>query len=197
MSVFLKELRENLEILPISEVRQKAVKNFGLRLNRDDSKEDIIDRIVGAASKHDYAKDASGDMPEPGWTRIKVHPVPGKPSFPFFVGVNGYFCWIPFNVEVDVPSKVIGVLNDAIELKVSTDEYGNRKDKFEQSYPFTVIAATPGPDPRPGFEAARERKLAAKRAFAEREGYWPSDVEVREARREYSQAAALKEALSN
>ena len=191
MSSALKELRENLELLPMSELRTKATRNFGLRLNREDNKEDIIDKIVGAASKADYAIAAKTDRPAPGWARIKCHPVPGKPSFPFYVGVNGYFIWIPFNVEVDVPIKIIGVLDNAQEMRISTDEFGNRKQQLESSYPYSLLDRTDGPDPRPGFEVGHERKIAAKREFYEKHKYWPKNRDILEAR----QAAMLKEAL--
>lgn len=195
MSNVLKQLREDLEILPITKLRERAVHNFRLTLSKEDTKEDIINKIIGIASKQNFAEIAKGDAPEPGWSRIKVHPVPGKATFPFFGGVNGYQCWIPFNVEVDIPSKMVNVLNDAVEMRVVTDEYGNRKDAFEQSYPFTLVSQTPGPDPRPGMEVARERKLAIKRAFAERHGYWPKDMDIREELRSRNQAELLRDVL--
>ena len=195
MSVILKQLREDLELLQMGELRKRAAQNFGLKLVQTDSKEDIINKIVGVASKQNFAEVAKGDVPEPGWTRVRVHPITGKPKFPFYSQVNGYQCWIPFNVEVDVPHKIVGVLNDAVEMRVVTDEMGNRSDVFEQSYPFTIIAATPGSDPRPGMEVARERKLAAKRQFAEINGFWPKDSEMREMARSRNQAELLSDVL--
>lgn len=198
MSNILKELRESLEVLPLTELKQKAVKNFGLRLTKDDTKEDVINKIIGIASKQEFASEAMGDMPAAGWTRIRVHPIPGKPTFPFFVGVNGWFCWVPYNVDVDVPSKIVGVLRDALEYKYTLDsETGMNKVAMEASYPFTIIAATPGPDPRPGAEVGRERKLAAKRAFAEENGYWPSDEDIKEFRHQAAQAKFLKDAINS
>mgnify|MGYP000974177685 CR=1 FL=1 len=194
MSTVLKELRETLEVLPLSELKQKAVKHFGLRLSKDDTREDVINKIIGVASKQEFASEAVGEMPAPGWSRIKVHPVPGKPQFPFFVGINGWFCWIPINVEVDVPSKVINVLRDAVEHKYALDpETGINKVSLEMSYPFTIVAATPGPDPRPGGEVSRARKLEAKRAFAEENGFWPSDADIKDFRQQQAQAKMLKE----
>lgn len=191
MSVILKELRENLEILPIGEIRKRAVTNFGLKLNKDYTKEDIINAIVGVASKADYAKVATDDLPAPGWTRIQAFPVPGRAMFPFYVGINGYFIWIPFNVKVDVPTKILGVLNDAQEMLLTTDDFGNQTRTLQSSYPYQLIHTTPGPDPRPGFEVGRERRIAAKRAFAEKHGYWPKNADIKEAK----QAAVLKEAI--
>lgn len=197
MSNILKELRENLELLPISELRNKASKNFGLRIPRDDTKEDIINRIIGVASKQDFAVEAKGDMPQPGWTRIQVHPVPGKPTFPFYVGINGYFCWVPFNIEVDVPNKIVDVLKDAVEHRNVMDEFGNNKWQLEKSYPFNILASVPGPDPRPGAEVARERKIANKRRFAELHGRWPRDKEVHDMQRDAAQATMLRDIIGS
>lgn len=191
MSTILKELRENLEILPISAVRERAVKNFGLKLQRDYSKEDIINLIIGVASKADFASIATDELPAPGWSRIKAFPVPGRSTFPFYVGCNGYFIWIPYNVPVDVPTKMCGVLNDAQEMRITTDEFGNQTRTMESSYPYQLIHVTEGPDPRPGFEVGRERKIAAKRAFADKLGYWPKNKDIQEARH----GAILKEAI--
>lgn len=191
MSTLMKELREGLEILPISAVRERAVKNFGLKLQRDYSKEDIINLIVGVASKADYAHIATDELPAAGWSRIKAFPVPGRSTFPFYAGCNGYFIWIPYNVNVDVPSKMLGVLNDAQEMRITTDEFGNQTRTMESSYPYQLIHTTEGPDPRPGFEVGRERKIAAKRKFADVHGYWPKNKDIQEAR----QGAILKDAI--
>jgi len=194
MSVILKELREQLEILPIGELRQKASKHFGMRLSRDDTKEDIINRIVGAASKQNFAREvASADvLPEPGWTRIRVHPVPQRSTFPFFAAINGVSIFIPFSVDVDVPTKFIAMLRNAQEMGISTDDFGNKTEQLQDSYPFSLIHTTPGPDPRPGGEKQRERKIAAKKLFEEEHGYWPKDSEVKELRQEIARAKLLK-----
>lgn len=177
----LKDLRVALEAMPIGEVRKRAVQNFGIKLSREWSKDDIINQIVGMSQKADYAV-ARGEGVDPGWARIKVHPVPGKPTWPFYVNCNGYECWIPFNVPVDVPIKVLGVLNDAQELRISANEDGQRVDSLEASYPYSIIQEVPGPDPRPGNEVAREARLKAKKAFYAREGYWPTDKVFKEFR---------------
>lgn len=199
MSTILKELREQLEVYPMGELRKKAVENFGLRLTREDTKDIIIDRIIAVASKNNYAKVVQNDgMPEPGWTRIRAFPVAGRPQTPFFVAVNGYHVYIPFNVDVDVPHKIVEALQNAVEKKVETDfETGAKSWTSTNSYPINVIASTPGPDPRPGFEVQRERKLAAKRAFEEREGYWPKDSEIKELRTELARARAMKDVMAN
>lgn len=193
MSQLLKEVRENLELLPMSELRSQATKNYGIKLSRDNSKEDIINMIIGQMSKSDFAKPSVGDRPEPGWARIKVQPQQGRNNFPFYVACNDYDCFIPYNVVVDVPIKIIGVLNDAVELRIGQDEFSNRTDSMEQSYVFSEISRTEGPDPRPGYEVKREAKIKAKRDFADKYGYWPSDTDLREAR----QSSFLADALNS
>jgi hypothetical protein len=187
----LKELRENLEILPISELRKRASTNFGLRLTATDTKEDIINKIVGVASKSNFAEQARGDIPEPGWTRIRCHPVLGRSLTPFYVGVNGYGVWVPYNLDVDVPHKIVTAIRDAKEMRITTDDFGNQTRALEDSYPISVIFENPGPDPRPGIEVARGRKQMEKIAFAEKNLYWPKNRDIQEAR----QAQILKTAL--
>lgn len=196
MNSVLKQLRDNLELLPITELRSKASRQFGIRPSRDHTKEDIINLIVGVASKADFADVAKTDKPLPGWARIKAHPVPGRPTFPFYVGVNGYFIWVPYNYEVDVPIKIIKVLDDAVENRIMTDEFGAQTSRLDQSYPYSLLAVTEGPDPRPGFEVARERKLADKRKFAEENGFWPKSKDVEAARNAKMLGNALRPATT-
>lgn len=176
----LAQLRETLEKVSIQELRQKAVKNFGIKLTREMTKDDIINQIIGMSHKAEFAGMSEGDL-KPGWARIRVHPVNGR-MFPFYVNCNGYQCFIPFNVEVDVPRKVLGVLNDAEEFRVTADEYGNEQKSFELSYPFSIIQDVPGPDPRPGYEVQREIYLKPKYRFREKFGYWPTDKALQQYR---------------
>lgn len=174
-TAYLKEIRERLELLPIGELRSQATKNYGIKLTRESTKEDIINMIVGIMSKGEFARQATGDLPDPGWARIHVQPIQGRNNFPFYVNTNGYECFIPFNVLVDVPIKVLGTLDNAIEMRVSQDENGNRTDSYEASYVYSLKGLTEGPDPRPGFEVQRELMVKAKRDFAEKHGYWPKN----------------------
>ena len=177
----LTDLRNLLSGLSIAELRKRASTNYGLKLTRESTKEDIINTIIGLAQKSDYAMAASSDVPAPGWARIRVHPVPGKPTSPFYVNCNGYACWIPFNTEVDIPRKLIALLNNAEEYRVESED-GEERRVFELSYPFTVIHDSPGPDPRPGLEVLREKILQPKREFLEKFGYWPTDKVLKEYR---------------
>lgn len=169
-------LRLDLEENTLQELRTKAKKVYGIPVLRDHNKDDLIRLILGEADKFDFAVESAGDL-KAGWSRIKLQPTTGRSSSQVYLNVNGRSFAIPVNVEVDVPNKVVGVLNDAVESLPVTDQ-DSRVTGFSDnlSYPFTLIESKPGPDPRPGNEVQREAKLKAKRAFEEANGYWPSDM---------------------
>lgn len=169
-------LKLQLEAFSIQELRSRATKQFGIKLSREHTKPDIIDLILEATSNAEFAEIVTDDKAlKPGWARIHVHPVNGRKPFPFYVNCNGYEVFIPFNVPVDVPRKLIALLKDAEEYRITADEQGNEQKSFELSYPFTIIQDIPGPDPRPGLEVQREIRLKPKRRFQEKFGYWPTD----------------------
>lgn len=170
------DIRDVLQELSIAELRQKATKNFGLKLTRDHTKEDIINLIAEASRKNNYAMASEGDL-KPGWARIKIHRRPEAPTqdmMPF--NINNYQGFIPIGIEVDVPIKVLEVLDHAEEMKLTkADQYGNPVFAMEASYPYTLISKIDGPDPRPGFEVQRAMKIAGKQKFKDQKGFWPTD----------------------
>lgn len=170
---FATNYRANLETKAIGDLRKMASNNFGIKLTREHTKQDIIDLIVAAVSKANYAEASDGEL-KPGWATIKILPVAGKVTFPVFLNCNGYHVFVPIGVEVDVPIKVIEVLNNAQEMKKTKNEFDEYIDTFELSYPFQVLATNPGPDPRPGREAATDKKWKPFRKFFDKYGYWPS-----------------------
>lgn len=182
MSDKLKETRNYLTTLPMSELRSKAKNHYGIKFSRDDTKDDLINKIIGMLAKGEFAKTADGDL-MPGWARIKLHPVMGVPNSPRYVDHNGYSCWIPVNVPVDVPAKLVeegGSIRSAGEWKVNVNEYDENETSWEESLPMTIIDIKPGPDPKPGLELIRERKLQPKREFLEENGFWPSNEQFQE-----------------
>jgi hypothetical protein len=176
---YLTEFRTSLSGLDIGELRKKASTNFGIKLTRQHTKEDIINNIMDAVSKANYAQAADGDL-KPGYARIKLTPIAGKVTFPVYQNTNGYFGFIPPGIECDVPIKVIETLEHAEEIKQVQNEFGEYKDSMQPSYPYQVLAINPGPDPKPGYEVQRERKQAPKRAFFAKHGYWPTDKQMQE-----------------
>ncbi len=172
----LNTLRLDLEENTLQELRTKAKKVYGIPVLRDHTKDDLIKLILGEAEKFDFAVESAGDL-KPGWSRIRLQPVQGRTSNQVYLCINNRSFSIPVNVEVDVPNKVVGVLNDAVESTPDLDQDSRVVGYSENlSYPFTLIESKPGPDPRPGYEVQREAKLKAKRAFEAKEGYWPSDL---------------------
>jgi len=187
----LNDLRQDLEAATLAELRSRAVKTFGLKISRNHTKDDIIADIIEQAKKFEFAQDSEGDL-KPGWSRIRVHAIPGRSKFPFYFNLNGYQGLIPLNREVDVPNKIVGLLRDAEENQHVTDDVGASTWRLQESYPFTLIDQRPGKDPKPGMEVQREIKLAAKRAYYEQEGLWPSDKVLAEYRKEQAMLGITK-----
>ena len=178
----LNDLRLSLEGLTLQELRVKAKKVFDISVTREHTAEDITALIMSAAGKHDFAVESAGDL-KPGWSRIRVHPVPGRSNAPFYLNINGRSFGVLVNIDCDVPNKVVGVLRDAQEAQpVLSENLEVTGFALQASYPFTLIETKPGPDPRPGMEVQREAKLKSKREFEAREGFWPRDAHIAQQR---------------
>ncbi len=180
MSNELATLRTNLEGLGINELRKMASANYGLKLTREHTKDDIINTIIGMMAKGNYATASDGEL-KPGWARIKLSATNDyRSAFPVHVNANGFECKIPFGVEVDVPIRVLESLKNAVEFRVYQNEFGERAQKYSDSYPFQVIGIVEGPDPRPGLEVAREQRLRPRKRFVEQFGFYPTDKVFRD-----------------
>lgn len=191
---YVVEFQAGLEKLDIGELRSKAVKVFGLKLTREHTKKDIIDLILSEMSKGNFVEQAEGEL-KPGYARIKLNRTEGRSTL-VYLNCNGYFCWIPVEVEVDVPIKVLGVLNDAKEMKKVLNEFNEYHDVLSSSYPYQLLGKIDGPDPKPGREAQTERKWKPYRDFYEREGYWPSQKVLQAARNAGAVFTSLKQQLN-
>lgn len=173
-------LRTNLESLPVADLRKHAHTNFGLKLTRDHSKDDIISLIVGIVAKGNYASLAEGEI-KPGWARIKLAATNDyRSAIPVHINANGFTCFIPFGVEVDVPIRVLESLNNAVEFRPYETEFGEKAYKFNDSYPYQLVGKVDGPDPRPGLEVGREARLRPKIRFREQFGFFPTDKALRD-----------------
>lgn len=176
----LSQLKSNLESLTIGDLRKHAVQNFGLKLTREHTKEDIITLIVGTVAKGNFAAVAEGEI-KPGWARIKLSSTNDhRSAYPVHLNANGFECRIPFGVEVDVPIRCLESLKNAVEFRVYQNDFGERAQKYIESYPFQLIGMVEGPDPRPGLEVAREQRLRPRRRFVEQYGFYPTDKVFRE-----------------
>lgn len=169
---YLTDYKTSLEKLDMTELRKKASQNFGLKLTREHTRDNIVDAILGEVARTNFAEQADGEL-KPGYARIVLSRTEGRSTL-VYLNCNGYFCWIPVEIEVDVPIKVLEVLENAKEMKKVRNEFNEYVDVLSKSYPYNTIAICPGPDPKPGREAQTARKWAPYYAFCAQWGYWPS-----------------------
>lgn len=172
---------------------RKFASLFRIPIARDSTKEEIIQILKAKRSAQEMANVVvdTGTGPKPGWTRINLARDSGNGSTqPLYVNCNGYAVTIPRGVEVDVPHKVVNVLNDAIEQRLveNQDVPYNDPNRYSWqkvlSYPFQVLAMNPGPDPKPGYEAQKRVQMKPRKKFKDIFGYWPTHAQLIEAQKE-------------
>ena len=165
---------------------------YRIPVSKDMEKEDIIAVIKTKMKGKDIAVVAeTGDHPAPGWARIELQRASnGNSNRPVYVSINGYRITIPRGVPVDVPIKIVGVLNDAKDWQLveNEDEPINSPKRYTRqpilSYPFQLIDKTPGPDPRPGYELGKQSHQGPREKFRSLFGRYPKRWELLEARKE-------------
>lgn len=174
-----------LETLPMGQLRSRAAKLYSVNVTTTMTKNDIIKLIKEKMNGANYAVLAADDKPLPGWSRITLHKVPGISSHPEFVSINNYNCYIPKNIKVDVPNKVVSMLRNLKkrELVEDFEEAVNSPQRFRwdvvDAFPLTVHDTTPGADPKPGHERLKETKLRPYYAYMRKFGRWPYPKELR------------------
>jgi hypothetical protein len=170
------ELAAHLDTMNIAELR-KTAKLYNVALSREMTADDIKAAIQRKKSKHNLVVEAVSDKPAPGRWRIIVHKTSehgaAVGSRPVFVKVNGFAVNIPRNVPVDVPEKVVRVLESSVHFVPVEGADGHTRGEAQLSYPFQVVDHTPGPDPVPGYEKTKARMYARRVAFRDEFGYWP------------------------
>lgn len=180
------ELEAKLAALDINDLRKYA-KNYNVALSRDMTAGDIRAAIHAKKQKHNYVMEADlNSAPEPGRWRIMVHKTSDfgtkVGSRVVTVWVNGYVVSLPRGIAVDVPEKVVRVLETSIHFNPMEGDDGRTFGEAQLTYPFQVIAFTPGPDPVPGYEKAKARYYARRVAFLHEFGHWPKNqAQVRDA----------------
>lgn len=179
---------EILEDLSIASLRS-AAKALGITADRKWEKEDFVRAIKAKRQGDDVTKivfDNSG-APAPGYARILVHrdPTPGHKNSPIHVGFNGQLYQIPRNIEVDVPKEFVESLANARTVQIRQEQDATRKnpggvykDEEQLSYPFQVLAITPGQWKNP--HDSRAKSYAIRKQFNEEFGSWPTDGELKE-----------------
>ena len=176
-----------LEQFDISQLR-KAAKALNIEARRDWGKEDYVNAIIDKQSQKTAATVVFDENagPKPGHARIVLHrdPTPGHKNSPVQVGVNGRLLHIPRGVQVDVPIPFINALNDARSVMPRQQQGATRdnpagmyKDEELLSYPFQIVAITPGNEfSNPNDSRAAEARR--RQAFADRFGRYPTTGEL-------------------
>lgn len=182
-----KSYEESIEALDISALRS-AAKTLGISAARDWDKGDFVRAIKNKQSADAVTRVVfdSSSAPAPGYARILIHrdPTPNHANSPVHVGLNGQLYLVPRGVEVDVPKEFVGVMNDAKTLQVRQQESESRanpggvyKDELQTSYPFQVLAVTPGK--WRNKQDNRGAAYAVKKEFMEMHGSWPTEGELK------------------
>ncbi len=181
---------KKLEELTIGQLRQYA-KLYRITYAKDATKADILSAIqTRLKGKQILDVVDVNKAPAPGRWRIVIQKDPsigvkagGRPV-PVFV--NGYRCDIPRGVPVDVPEKVVRLLETCMHPQTVEDPTKNGAYRIEllPSYPFTVQTFTAGPDPSPGFEKVKQATHRPREAFYQMFDYWPNKQALREAIKE-------------
>jgi hypothetical protein len=173
----------------IATLRQVA-KYLGVPAQRSWSKEDYIQAIKLKQANNNVASlvlDGSGNAPKPGFARIIVHrdPTPGHRNTPIHVGLNGKMYQVPRGIEVEIEKEYINVLKDAVDEVLAeqdgTPGRGNATEVWQKqaSYPFQVIAITPG-DAYANKHDSRSQTYKVRKAFFDKFGQWPTDAELKD-----------------
>lgn len=185
----LDQEKDTLNDMSIAQARAYA-KLYNVALTREMTLEDIKTVIREKQRKHRMVTQADVTRgPAPGRWRITVHKTTEfgakAGSRPVTVRVNGYVCSIPRNVPVDVPEKVVRVLENSYHYVSVEADGGAWVFEPQLSYPFQVLAMNEGPDPSPGYEKQKARTYKMRLAFRDEFGYWPKNqAQLREAMKE-------------
>jgi hypothetical protein len=179
----LDPLVDKFDSMTIAQLRKYA-KTFHVSLGIHDTADDIKKRIRDKQRRHNMIEEADVSTgPAPGRWRIIIHKdaSQGKAGTrPVHINCNGYHCDIPRNVPVDVPEKVVRVLENSVHyvtLDADANDGTRSASTYEAqlSYPFQVVSMTPGDDPSPGHEKSKLGYFLRRKAFLDEFGYWPKN----------------------
>jgi hypothetical protein len=182
--------------LEINDLKIFCNKVMNLPLYKDDTKEDLINRITKARTRKSIAavvdeSKVDPKRPPPGFAYITLmnDPTPGAKNRMFPVTVNTSKKWIPRGVMTKIPLPHLEVLQNAVELRPvdSSDKNAGQSSLSFQELPahsFQVHGMTPGPYVDKKLEAdmqTRRRKNLGLQKFRLTFGYWPPHEEYRKA----------------
>lgn len=174
-----------LEDLTIQELRKLAT-SYQIKASRDWDSDDFIAAINNRRRKHSALADIVLDNnrgPAAGKARIRLHNTQTGSNHPVPVNVNNYYALIPRDVEVDVPLEVLECLRNSKTPVRVKDASGKLVWKEHPSYPFDVLAITPGVAMKNGVPMVRASSNRAKHnlklKFREIYQRWPKREEFR------------------
>ena len=159
---------------------RKVAKALGVSASRDWDKTAYVKAIIAHQNKSIASFVIDGDLaPAPGYARVLIHrdPTPGHKNSPIHVGLNGRLFQVPRGPELDIPYPYVGVLRDAVT--VTTEDVSGEGDFVDQrrtSYPFQVLAMTPGEFVN--YNDQRAVNYQHRVEFHEKMGHWPTHGEL-------------------
>ena len=177
---------DGLSTADIATLRRVA-KLLGVKAAPNWDKQTFIEEINKKGSGLEIPTDPNG--PKPGYARIIIHrdPTPGHKNTPIHAGVNGMVLQIPRGIEVDVQIPFVEALKNSVQMVPELVEEGNArnpsgsyKDVPKMSYPFQVLAITPGEN----FRNPHDNRVVSyerRKAFESQFGRWPTRGELEEA----------------
>lgn len=174
--------------MEIAQLRQYAA-HLRLPIAKTAKKEEIIKSIDSKLNGRALPEFASNETTlKPGYSRIRIlsDSMPGASNLPVYLNANGYVCMIPRDVEVNVPQRVVRVLNDAVvhRRKQTLVADHNGRESFKEttvvvpSYPFQVLETNPGPEVLTTLELGKEKTAGPKRRYHQMFGRWPRPKEL-------------------
>lgn len=181
--------QEETGTLDIATLR-RATKLLGIKAEPNWTKADFV-AAIQTKQKEDNIPEVvlDANAPKAGFARVLVHrdPTPGHKNTPIHAGVNGMILQIPRGLEVDVPIPFVEALKNAtgstpqlVEQADAKNPSGSYKEVEQMSYPFQVLAITPGnkfSNNHDNRKASYERREAFEKQF----GRWPTRGELEEA----------------
>lgn len=182
----------NFSDMEIGKLRQYA-SHLRLPLAKTATKAEIIDAIERKLNGRVIPTIASGDnSPLPGYARIRVleDPTPGSSNLPVYINANGYVATLPRGVDIDVPMRVVRVLNDAVvrRRKQSTvQDPATGREIFKEttvvtpSYPFQMIEMTPGPEVLTAHELNKKKADGPRKRYRALFGHYPKRGDLQRA----------------
>lgn len=195
----LEEVRTRLDNLRWQDLKAAARNEYGYSPKPSDSKEAIIEECLKRADPTglEAAAKAVSNSPKPGYVRIRINKVESAGGTEdVLLMVNGYPMTIQRGKVVDIPTKYLNALRDAVNpfaLKNNISQDMNCDNQAlanpdswadeDTRFPFDIIhPPVPGPDPKmTNYEKAQNLFFKQRKEAAAKVGLpWLSDKKYEE-----------------